>query len=117
MRSFLKRVPLPMAGLTLGLASLGNLYKLAGWQLVGNLTGGLAALLFGLILLKICLTPLHAAKSLLDPIIASVSPTFFDDLDDLVHLFNCLGNAGGDRYCHLGISSDYPFWLKCIFFR
>lgn len=40
MRSFLKRVPLPMAGLTLGLASLGNLYKLAGWQLVGNLTGG-----------------------------------------------------------------------------
>ena len=76
MRSFLKRVPLPMAGLTLGLASLGNLYKLAGWQLVGNLTGGLAALLFGLILLKICLTPLHAAKSLQDPIIASVSPTF-----------------------------------------
>ena len=42
MRSFLKRVPLPMAGLTLGLASLGNLYKLAGWQLVGNLTGGFA---------------------------------------------------------------------------
>ena len=76
MRSFLKRLPLPMAGLTLGLASLGNLYKLAGWQLVGNLTGGLAALLFGLILLKICLTPLHAAKSLQDPIIASVSPTF-----------------------------------------
>ncbi len=62
MRSFLKRVPLPMAGLTLGLASLGNLYKLAGWQLVGNLTGGLAALLFGLILLKICLTPYTQLK-------------------------------------------------------
>ena len=65
-----------MAGLTLGLASLGNLYKLAGWQLVGDLTGIVAGLLFGLVLLKLCLTPLHAAGSLKDPIIASVSPTF-----------------------------------------
>lgn len=76
MRNFLKQVPLPMAGLTLGLASLGNLYKLAGWQLVGDLTGIVAGLLFGLVLLKLCLTPLHAAGSLQDPIIASVSPTF-----------------------------------------
>lgn len=76
MRNFLKQVPLPMAGLTLGLASLGNLYKLAGWQLVGDLTGIVAALLFWLVLLKLCLTPLHAAGSLQDPIIASVSPTF-----------------------------------------
>ena len=26
-----------------------------------------------------------------------------------------LGNAGGDRYCHLGISGDYPFWLNDFF--
>lgn len=91
MTTFLKKVPLPMAGLTLGLASLGNLYKLAGWQLAGDVTGIVALLLFAVILLKLCLTPLHAAKSLQDPIIASVSPTFSMTLMILCTYFTAWG--------------------------
>lgn len=92
MRSFLTKVPLPMAGLTLGLASLGNLYKGAQWQVLGNICGGLALALFALIVGKFVLTPRHALANLAnDPIVASVAPTISMTLMILCTYFTAWG--------------------------
>lgn len=76
MKEFLKIVPIPMCGLILGLASLGNLVKGYGYLALGNGMGICAGLLMVLVLAKVVLTFSHAKKGLEDPIVASVAPTF-----------------------------------------
>lgn len=76
MKQFLRIVPIPMCGLILGLASLGNLVKDYGYQTIGNGMGIVAGALMILILTKIFLTFGHVKDTLKDPIVASVSPTF-----------------------------------------
>lgn len=76
MKKFLKTVPIPMCGLILGLASLGNLMKEYNSPIIGNLMGSVAGLLMLLILVKLFFLPHHTIKNLQDPIVASVAPTF-----------------------------------------
>lgn len=76
MRDFLKTIPIPICGLILGLATIGNVLKNYQFILLGNSFGVIAGLLFSAVLLKVCLTFHHVHASLTDPIIASVAPTF-----------------------------------------
>lgn len=75
-KQFLKRVPIPMCGLILGLASLGNLLFSLGYPILSTFYSVLSCGLMGIIVLKIIFTMAHTVKSLDDPIVASVSPTF-----------------------------------------
>lgn len=76
MTDFLKKIPIPISGLMLGLASLGNLLKTYDLTVFGNILGFLAAVIFLLMVLKIFFTNKHVRDTLKDPIVASVSPTF-----------------------------------------
>ncbi|WP_368251764.1 TDT family transporter [Enterococcus sp. 2201sp1_2201st1_B8_2201SCRN_220225] len=76
MKHFLKAVPIPMCGLILGLASLGNLMKAFQFTAVGNAMGIVAGCLMILILARLFFLPLHSLSDLKNPIVASVAPTF-----------------------------------------
>ncbi|MDH6603839.1 exfoliative toxin A/B [Bacilli bacterium PM5-9] len=76
MKKLLQIIPVPICGLILGLASLGNLFKQYNYFFIGNIFGVIAAILLTLIILKILFTFDDVKKSLKDPIIASTSPTF-----------------------------------------
>ncbi len=75
MKQVIKKIPVPMAGLMLGLASAGNLVLSYG-SIYRNIFGGIAALIFLLLVMKIVLFPKDVVESLDNPVIASVSPTF-----------------------------------------
>jgi exfoliative toxin A/B len=73
--SFIKRVPLPMSALALGLAALGNL--LAPYSpLVRLACGALAALLVVLIVARIVLDPHGVWNDLSNPAMLAVAPAF-----------------------------------------
>ncbi|MBF8807494.1 MAG: TDT family transporter [Enterococcus lacertideformus] len=76
MKNFLKIIPIPICGLILGLASLGNLFKEYHLIHLGNIIGGASLILISLMFSKLFLLFEHTKKMLHDPIIASVSPTF-----------------------------------------
>lgn len=76
MKNFLKIIPIPICGLILGLASLGNLFKDYHHVALGNLTGGISMILMIFIFVKLFILFEHTKQTLHDPIIASVSPTF-----------------------------------------
>ncbi|MGL9969162.1 TDT family transporter [Enterococcus sp. DIV1420a] len=76
LKDFLKKVPIPICGLILGLVSLGNLLFSEGFVLLGNIYSWIAICLMGIILLKIVLTMKHTINTLNDPVVASVAPTF-----------------------------------------
>jgi exfoliative toxin A/B len=76
MKNFLKIIPIPICGLILGLASLGNLFKEYHLIQLGNIIGGISLVLMILMFVKLFLLFEHTKKMLHDPIIASVSPTF-----------------------------------------
>lgn len=75
MKSVIKKVPIPLAGLMLALATTGNLVLSYG-ILYRNICGSLAALLLLLLLIKIFTYPKDIFEDLNNPMIASVSPTF-----------------------------------------
>lgn len=76
MKTILKKVPIPMAGLALGLAALGNL--LQGFSSdIRLLCGAVSAILWTLVMIKIALFPEMIRKDLSNPIVASVSGTVF----------------------------------------
>ena len=76
MRSVISKVPIPIAGVALGLAALGNL--LQGYSAeVRWLCGGLSALLFALLVLKIILFPEMIRQDYRNSVLASVSATIF----------------------------------------
>lgn len=76
MKDFLKTIPIPMCGLILGTASLGNLLKEYNLMFLANSFGLIAGIMLILIIAKIALTFSHVKDNLKDPIVASVSPTF-----------------------------------------
>ncbi len=75
MRNFLNTLPLPISGLMLGLAALGNL--LAPYS--GGLRyflGSLSAVIFISLVLKTILFPKSLKEGLENPVVASILPTF-----------------------------------------
>lgn len=73
MRLFLKKLPLPICGLILGIVSLGNLFKAIGLTLIGNLWGIIGLGLILLVIAKIVIHFKHSFADLQDPVIASVA--------------------------------------------
>lgn len=75
MRELVARVPIPLAGVALGLAALGNL--VAPWApAIYGLCGILAALCAALLLAKVMMFPAQIREDFQNPILASVSATF-----------------------------------------
>lgn len=75
MNEFLKKYPVPIVGLMLGLAAGGNLVQSYG-EIYRNTFGMLSAILFILMLIKIAGYPKGVGESLDNPVVASVFPTF-----------------------------------------
>ncbi|MGO5066104.1 TDT family transporter [Clostridium sporogenes] len=74
MNEFLKKYPVPIVGLMLGLAAAGNLVQSYG-EGYRNIFGVVSAILLVLMLGKIIKYPKDIAKSLDNPVVASVFPT------------------------------------------
>lgn len=74
MGQIIKKVPIPMTGLMLGLAALGNLVQSYG-ELYRNILGGISFVLLLLILVKIFVEPNSLKEGLNNPVVASVTPT------------------------------------------
>lgn len=76
MKVFFNKLPLPIAGVALALAALGNLFKLWQLPLVANCLASLASVIVVLIVLK-CVISFEAVKAdFKNPLIVAVTPTF-----------------------------------------
>ena len=75
MKDSIKRVPIPLCGVMLGLAALGNLLQSYS-EGIRYVCGIAAGLLLILILLKLILFPAAIKEDMKNPIMASVSGTF-----------------------------------------
>ena len=75
MKKIIQKVPVPLCGVMLGFAALGNLLQSYGED-IRYACGIIAALLLVLILLKLVLFPKMIKEDLQNPIMASVSATF-----------------------------------------
>lgn len=75
MKDIIKKVPVPLCGVMLGLAALGNLLQSYG-EGIRYVCGIVAALLLVLVLLKLVLFPQMIKEDMQNPIMASVSGTF-----------------------------------------
>lgn len=76
MKQMIRQVPIPIAGVMLGLTALGNL--LQGYsETARGFCGALAALFGVLLLLKFCLFREQVKQEMENPVIASVSATIF----------------------------------------
>ena len=69
MKTLFRQVPLPICGLILGIASLGNLFKALGLNVVANGFGIIASVLMLLVLCKIVTDFKHTIMDIKDPII------------------------------------------------
>lgn len=76
MKSFLKEIPVPICGLILGIASLGNLLIGNGLLILGNTAGIIATLLILFMIIKVMVLLKNSFTNMWDPIVASVAPTF-----------------------------------------
>ena len=75
MKNVIKRVPVPLCGVMLGMAALGNLLQSYS-EGIRVLCGAVAALLLILVLLKLIMFPGMIKEDMKNPIMASVSGTF-----------------------------------------
>ncbi|MDK2918706.1 MAG: exfoliative toxin [Candidatus Petromonas sp.] len=75
MKKIIKTISIPIAGLMLALAALGNLISSYG-SIYKNIFGGISATIFLILFVKILFDYRAIAESLTNPVIASVSPTF-----------------------------------------
>ena len=75
MTSFIKRVPVPMSGVMLGCAALGNLLQSYS-EGIRYVFGAISLLLFILLVLKAAMYPTVVHEDLKNPIMMSVSATF-----------------------------------------
>lgn len=76
MLEILKKVPMALCGLILGIASLGNLFVNEKLTVISNIWGILAMLLMAVIVLKLVLTSDSVWAELKNPMSASTMPTF-----------------------------------------
>lgn len=72
---FFKKLPIPISGLMLGSAALGNLVKSYG-DIYRNIFGLISALIFVCLLIKIVLFPKSISDGLNNPVVAGVMATF-----------------------------------------
>lgn len=82
MRDIIKKVPIPAAGVALGLAALGNLLQ-PYTEIAHGLCGGLSLFLVSMLVAKVILFPSMIRSDLQNSILASVSATFFMTLMQL----------------------------------
>ncbi|MDY2626918.1 MAG: TDT family transporter [Lachnospiraceae bacterium] len=75
MKNIIKKVPIPLCGVMLGAAALGNLLQSYG-EGIRSVCGIAAAFLLVLVLLKLILFPQMIREDMQNPIMASVSGTF-----------------------------------------
>lgn len=75
MRQIVKKLPIPIVGLMLALAALGNLVLSYG-AMYRNIFGILSAIILVLVLIKMVKYPKGVAEALDNPAVASVFPTF-----------------------------------------
>jgi exfoliative toxin A/B len=75
MKNVIKKVPIPMAGLMLALATTGNLVLSYG-TIYRNIFGSISALVLLLLIIKLFTGPKDILEGFKNPLIASVSPTF-----------------------------------------
>ena len=75
MKDTIKKVPIPLCGVMLGLAALGNLLQSYS-ESIRYICGILAAFLLVLVLLKLIMFPKVVREDMNNPIMASVSGTF-----------------------------------------
>lgn len=75
MRDKIKKVPVPLCGVMLGFAALGNLLQSYG-EGIRSVCGVVAAFLLVLILLKLIMFPQMIKEDMQNPIMASVAGTF-----------------------------------------
>jgi len=75
MNEFLKKYPVPIVGLMLGLAGAGNLVQSYG-DVYRNIFGVISAILLILIVAKMIKYPKGVAEALDNPVVGSVFPTF-----------------------------------------
>lgn len=71
----IKKLPLPIAGLMLALAALGNLLLSYG-SMYRNIFGIMSGIILALLLVKIIIMPKAVKEGFENPVIASVTPTF-----------------------------------------
>ena len=76
MNTLLKTIPIPLAGLMLGVVALAKLFFQMDLNLPANLLFVVGTILFLLLLCKIVLTFNDVLHDLKNPVIASVAPTF-----------------------------------------
>ena len=75
MKNMIKKVPVPLCGVMLGFAALGNLLQSYG-EGIRSLCGIVAAFLLVLVLLKLVMYPQMIKEDMKNPIMASVAGTF-----------------------------------------
>lgn len=75
MKNTIKKIPIPLCGVMLGLAALGNLLQSYS-EGIRYICGILAAFLLILVLLKLIMFPQMVREDMKNPIMASVSGTF-----------------------------------------
>lgn len=75
MKSYLKTLPLPISGLMLGLAALGNLLGIYSTALRYTL-GGISALIFASLIIKVIIFPMSVKEGYNSPVVGSILPTF-----------------------------------------
>lgn len=75
MKNLLKKLPLPITGLMLGFAALGNLIQSRSEGL-RSVFGIISLIIFVLVVLKIFMFPKGVKEAMENPVVASVFPTF-----------------------------------------
>lgn len=75
MKKVIQKVPIPLCGVMLGFAALGNLLQSYG-EGIRSVCGGIAAFLLVLVLMKLLMFPEMIKEDLKNPILASVAGTF-----------------------------------------
>jgi exfoliative toxin A/B len=75
MNRIVKKIPIPIVGLMLGLAACGNLVLSYG-DIYRNIFGIISGIILLLVLIKIIMYPKEVKESLNNPVVASVFPTF-----------------------------------------
>lgn len=74
MKQILKKLPVPIVGLMLGLAAAGNLIQSYG-EIYRGIFGIISALVLLLVIIKIAMLPKGVGEALENPVVASVFPT------------------------------------------
>lgn len=118
MKTILKRVPIPMAGLALGVAALGNMLAIYGPE-IRNVCGLVAWVLWLMVIAKIVRYPQLARQDFHNPIIASVAATIFMTLMQLaVYAKSVIGDAAVVFWsAAVCLHAVYILWFSNRFLR